>query len=90
MAQSSGISMVLQNFDFDAYCEVVSYEATFLPKESEPITTVVAGEKWNDSMKNWANSAKPGDAYFFDDIKVKCPGDAAPRNVGGIAFKIKE
>ncbi|MEY3249648.1 MAG: hypothetical protein RL742_1691, partial [Bacteroidota bacterium] len=32
---------------------------------------------------------KPGDTYFFDDIKVKCPGDNIPRNLGGLSFKIR-
>ena len=90
MQQSKGIEMVLDNFDFDAYCEVVSFEVTYLPKEPDPITKYITGGKWNDSMIEWVKNAKPGDAFFFDDIKVKCPGDSAPRNIGGMAFKIKE
>jgi hypothetical protein len=30
-----------------------------------------------------------GGAVFVDDIQIKCPDDATPRNVGGLAFKIK-
>ncbi len=29
-----------------------------------------------------------GDAIFFDNIKVKCPGDAAARNIGSMACKL--
>lgn len=29
-----------------------------------------------------------GGAVFIDDIRIKCPGDAKPRNAGGLVFKI--
>jgi len=89
MQESGGIVLILENFDFDAYCEVVGFETTYLPKESEPISRTNSGEKWNNDIREWTKNAKPGDAFFFDDIRVKCPGDAEPRNVGGLAFKIK-
>lgn len=89
MLQAKGILSVLENFDFDAVCEVVSYEVTYLPKEQEPISWSNTGGQMNKWVLDAAKNAKPGDAFFFDDIKVTCPGDAAPRNVGGAVFKIK-
>ena len=35
------------------------------------------------------NKASPGDSYIFNDIKCKCPGDSAPRNIGQLYFTIK-
>lgn len=84
-----GIASVLEGFDFDAKCDVVGFEATYLPKRQDPISKQNSGARWNGDVQDMISKAKPGDAYFFDDIKCKCPGDAAARNLGGLAFKIR-
>lgn len=89
MQQTKGIQLILENFDFDVVCEIVGFEATYLPIGEDPIMRVNSGGSWNSGVLEWIKKAKPGDAYFFDDIQIKCPGDAEPRNVGGLAFKIK-
>ena len=80
---------MLQNFDFDAKCDVVGFEMTYLPKRQDPITAQNGGARWSGQVGDMVQNAKPGDSYFFDDIKCKCPGDVAARNIGGLAFKIK-
>lgn len=85
----SFVDGVLESFDFDARCEVVGYEFTYLPKRQDPIGRQNGGKRFNGEVAELVNKAKPGDTYFFDDIKCKCPGDAAARNIGGLAFKIK-
>ncbi len=90
MQQSKGIVMLLENFDFDAVCEVVGFEATYLPMEEDPISIYNRGGEWNAGVLDWVKKAKEGDTYFFDNIMIKCPGDVNPRNVGGLAFKIKK
>lgn len=84
-----GVAGVLENFDFEAKCDIVGFEVTYLPKRQDPVTKQNGGARWNGDVQDWINKAKPGDAYFFDDIKTKCPGDAVPRNIGGLAFKIR-
>jgi gliding motility-associated protein GldM len=85
-----GIIPVLENFDFEAKCDVVGFTATYLAKRQDPSPPVTnPGPKWNGTVQGYVSSAKPGDSYFFDDIKVKCPGDAQARNIGGLAFKIR-
>jgi len=84
-----GIAAVLQNFDFDAKCDVVGFEVTYLPKRQDPITALNNGARWSSSVADMVQKAKPGDSFFFDDVKCKCPGDVAARNIGGLAFKIK-
>jgi len=84
-----GIATVLENFDFDAKCDVAGFEVTWLPKRQDPISKQNSGARWNGDVQDWISKARPGDAYFFDDIKCKCPGDAAARNLGGLAFKIR-
>lgn len=84
-----GIAAVLESFDFDAKCDIAGFEVTYLPKRQDPITKNNGGARWGGDVQEMISKAKPGDAYFFDDIKCKCPGDAAARNLGGLAFKIR-
>ncbi|HLP94375.1 MAG TPA: M56 family metallopeptidase [Saprospiraceae bacterium] len=89
LQQSKGIGVLLDNFDFDAICEVVGYTATYLKKESDPITYDNKGGDFNQPIEALIKTAQAGDAFFFDDIWIKCPGDTNPRNLGGLAFKIR-
>ena len=84
-----GISAVLENFDFDAKCDMVGFEFTYYPQRQDPIVVSNSGARWGGQAADMVNKAKPGDAYFFDDIKCKCPGDIAARNIGSIAIKIR-
>ena len=84
-----GIAAILENFDFEAKCDIVGFEMTYLPKRQDPISRPNSGARWNGETGEMINKAKPGDSYFFDDIKCKCPGDQAARNIGGLAFKIR-
>jgi gliding motility-associated protein GldM len=85
-----GIAAILENFDFEARCDVVGFVTTYLAKRQDPSPpTPNAGARFGGSTADYVSRAKPGDAYFFDDIKVKCPGDNLPRNLGGLTFRIK-
>ncbi|MBP6825509.1 MAG: gliding motility protein GldM [Saprospiraceae bacterium] len=84
-----GIAAILEAFDFEAKCDIVGFEMTYLPKRQDPIAKNNSGARWNSEVGEMINKAKPGDSYFFDDIKCKCPGDQAARNIGGLAFKIR-
>lgn len=85
-----GISAKLENFDFEAQCQIVSFEAVYLKKRQDPSSPRVnSGARWTSEVQGWISQANPGDAYFFDNIKARCPGDQVPRDIGGLAFKIK-
>jgi gliding motility-associated protein GldM len=86
----SGIAAILENFDFQAKCDVVGFEATYLKKRQDPSPEIAnAGARFNEKVQSMVNQAGPGDQYFFDNVKAKCPGDSAPRNLGALSFKIK-
>ncbi len=84
-----GVSAILEGFDFDAKCDVVGFEMTYLAKRQDPISRQNSGAKWSGDVGDFIQRAKPGDAYFFDEVKCRCPGDIAARNIGGISYKIK-
>ena len=87
--RQNSIAAVLQNFDYEAKCEVLSYDVTYLPKRQDAITKRNNGARFNSDSQSFIDRAKPGDAYFFDHIMALCPGDLRPRNLGSLAYKIK-
>lgn len=84
-----GVFAVLDNFDFNAKCNVVGYRVVRAPRRKDPIPAVNRGGKYTAEARRVISQAKPGDMYFFENIKCKCPGDIAPRDLGSMTFKIK-
>ncbi|MBL7794833.1 MAG: hypothetical protein JNK77_21025, partial [Saprospiraceae bacterium] len=84
-----GVGAFLDNFDFDAVCAIQGYTLVFVPKRQDPVEVVNAGARYNDRARELVNRAKPGDIYYFESVKAKCPGDAAGRPINSMVFKIK-
>jgi hypothetical protein len=87
-AQES-LNIVLDNFYFDAKCELASFKITKITKRQDPVDLVNIGEKFNPQTLELVKKAVPGDVYYFDEIKVNCPSDVAARSIGGLVFNIK-
>ena len=84
-----GVFPVLDNFDFDAKCNITGYRVVRVPKRQDPQISENPGGKFNAQSKSVIGKASPGDRYFFENIKCKCPGDQAARDIGGMVFAIK-
>lgn len=84
-----GIAAVLENFDFEAKCDVIGFKVGYLKKRQDPVEKTNSGARWGSDVADIINKAAPGDTYFFDEIKARCPGDAASRELGSLVFKIK-
>ena len=84
-----GVFPVLENFDFDARCQIKGYRVVRIPKRQDPQLEQNIGGKYKSNVAAVVNKAKPGDTYLFDNIKCTCPGDPAPRDLGSMAFRIK-
>ena len=84
-----GLIAQLEGFDFDAKCTIQGFNLVYVPKREDPIPAVNGGAKYTDQSQRLVQRAKPGDIYYFENIKAKCPGDPAGRPLGSIAFKIK-
>lgn len=73
-----GLAAVLgDDFDFDAKCRMMGYEITKVAKRQDAISKTNNGSKYSSDVIRMVRSAKPGDMYYFDKIKAKCPGDSA-------------
>ena len=84
-----GVVAILDNFDFDAKCKIQGFMITYVPKGEASVESTNAGARYNSQSKSLINQAKPGDLFYFDNVKAKCPGDPAGRKINSMVFKIK-
>jgi gliding motility-associated protein GldM len=85
----AGVGAFLDNFDFDATCKIQGYTLTFVAKRQDPVDSVNGGARYNEKSKRLVRQAKPGDIFYFDNVKARCPGDSAGRTINSMVFKIK-
>ena len=84
-----GVFPVLEGFDFDAKCGVTGFRLVQVPKRKDPIVSVNKGGRFTQESMAMIKKAKASDKFFFEDIKAKCPGDSAARDLGGMVFNIR-
>lgn len=84
-----GVIAELQNFDFDARCEIAGFELVYAPTRKDPIPVTNGGATYNAQARNLVNQAKPGDTYYFNNVRAKCPGDVASRKINPMVFRIR-
>ena len=89
MRVQEGLIPVLEGFDFDARCNIVSFEVVRVPKNDDAKVADNQGGKFQPRALDIVQQARSNDIYYFDDIRVKCPGDEHTRNISGLIFKIK-
>ncbi len=88
MAAFNGLRADLENFDFDARCSIQSYVMVHIARREDPKQANVSGPVSGDATR-LASAAKPGDQYSFMNIKGRCPGDQAGRELGSMSFFVK-
>lgn len=84
-----GVIAWLDNFDFEAKCEIVGFELVYVPKRQDPVPVTNAGASYNSQARALVQRARPGDMYYFNNVRAKCPGDPASRKVNSMVFRIK-
>jgi gliding motility-associated protein GldM len=89
MKAQQGIIAELAGFDFDARCEIAGFELVYVPKREDPMVVSNPGPAFNAESRGLLNRAKPGDAYYFNNVRAKCPGDLAGRKINSMVFQIK-
>lgn len=82
-----GIFPLLEGFDFDAKCDVQDFLVVRVRK-GDAAEAVNRGSRFGSEARRLIDNAQRGDVFYFDNIKVKCPGDTAPRNLGGMIFTL--
>ena len=44
--------------------------------------------RFGSAAQRLVDMASPGDIYYFENIKARCPGDPAARKINSLVFKI--
>jgi hypothetical protein len=83
------LDAVFPDFDFAAKCQVESFQLVKVSKRADPIVVQNTGSDFITATAAVVNQARPGDYYFFENIRVRCPEDIAARKVASIVVKIK-
>lgn len=83
-----GLFAVLENFDFDAKCEIMGYRVVRVPRRQDPMPATNKGGPFGGDARGVIDQAKAGDTYYFEDVKARCPGDASGREINQLVFKI--
>jgi hypothetical protein len=84
-----GVGAWLDNFDFEARCQIEGFIMTRVAKRSDPVDAINGGARFDGQAEQLKNMANPGDIYYFENIKARCPGDKAARKINSLVFKIK-
>jgi gliding motility-associated protein GldM len=84
-----GLIAWLDNFDFDAKCDIQGFKLVRVPKRQDPIEVLNSGGRYVGDARRVVEQAKPGDTYYFFDVKARCPGDKAGRKINSLVFNIK-
>lgn len=87
MKVQNGLAAVLENFDFDAKFDVISYNVTYLARRQDPTTAACTGPYFSQAVKGFQSQMKPGDTIYFEEIRVKGP-DGTTRKIPSIVFKL--
>lgn len=82
-----GIFPLLEGFDFDAKCNVQDFNVVRVRK-GDAVEAPNRGGKFGSEVQRLQDNAQRGDIFYFEKIKVKCPGDTGSRDLGGMMFTL--
>ncbi|MEZ4935867.1 MAG: GldM family protein [Saprospiraceae bacterium] len=84
-----GLVAWLDDFDFDAKCQVQGFNLTRISKNGATKMITNLGGQYTDETVKLINVANPDDIYQFTNVRVNCPGDPASRQANSLVFSIR-
>ena len=84
-----GVGAFLDNFEFDARCDITGFELVYVAARQDPIPVINVGARYTSNAMNLIQRAKPGDLYYFTNVRARCPGDVASREINSMVFNIR-
>ncbi len=85
----SSVDPVIFHFEYDAACKITAYTATHVAKGKEPVEAINTGSVYEAHTQEMLKKVKAGDIVYFDNVKCKCPGDAASRPLNSMVFQLR-
>lgn len=84
-----GIAPVLEYFDFDAKCKMSGFEIVRMPKVGNRESATNRGARFNSTAKELMQKAAIEDIYLFRNLKCRCPGDRANRELQSFSIELR-
>ncbi len=84
-----GLIAWLDGFDFDAKCDIIGFEFVRVARRKDPVVTNNRGGGFGADARRMISQTKPGDTFYFNNVRAKCPGDVASRKINSLIFTIK-
>lgn len=84
-----GIIPVMEGFDFDARCAVTGFELVRVPRGNDVQIAANNSGRFESEAIRLVRNASRGDVFYFNEVRVKCPGDTHSRELNGMIFNIK-
>lgn len=82
-----GVIAKLENFDFEAKFQVLSFKFAYVPKNGQALEEPNVGPKFNATIQQFMQRSKAGDKWIIDDIKVKGP-DGTTRTISAVTLTL--
>jgi gliding motility-associated protein GldM len=89
MKAMSAIIPVLENFDFEAKCEITGFDMWFTAPRADPVKVSNQSGRFGPEVLKCVQQAKPGASYQIIDVKGRCPGDTQTRQLNSISFAVR-
>lgn len=84
-----GINASIDNFDYDAYCEIMGFEMTHIGNDGVSSSAANEGRFFTEASAGIISAARPGDYFLFNNVRARCPGDRADRRLNSLAFTLR-
>jgi gliding motility-associated protein GldM len=84
-----GLQAILDNFDFDAKCEITEYTLWRTAAREDAQIVKNSGGRYNPQVAALVAKATTGNNYIFRDIKARCPGDGNSRSLPDLVVQIR-
>jgi gliding motility-associated protein GldM len=82
-----GLIALLENFDFEAKFEVLSFEFTYKPSNGDASEGKVTGARFSDQWNKVVRDCRSGDIFLIENVKVMGP-DKTQRKIQGMSVSI--
>ncbi len=89
LSATKSLIAVTESFDFDVKCSISSFNFTYISKNQDPIIHFNIGGVFNSNIISAIQKAKPGDTYYFDEVKARCPSDEVGRTINSLVFVMR-
>ena len=86
-----GITLLLEDFDFDVKCEMIAYKVTLISTYHDSGALYLRavnnkGVRFSEDALDIIHDVLPGDVVIFSEIKGRCPGDLKDRDLNALVF----